>query len=784
MNPLTRKLLRDLWGMRGPAATIALVVALGITGLMGFLGLHRDLLSSRDRYYRSNAYADLELTLRRAPRAALEPLVDLPGVEAIEGRISERVSLEFPDQVRRIAGRMISLPEAGEASVNRLRMVAGRRPRSGGRDEVVLIDDFARARGLRPGSTIHVVVEETTHELTVVGWAMSPEYVYVLPEDGGFVPEPKRFAVMWGRQRLVERLTNMAGAVNDVVLRAGRGTDPAALQQPLEAHLAPYGVLLSNLRDDLTPYALLKNEIRFTLIRAYTVPSLFLIASALVLNLVLTRLVATQRVQIGTLKALGLPNHRILLHYVGFALVISLLGAAVGVWGGHRLTELLLNLYERFYRLPRYPQTFHWDLALAGAGAAAFAALAGITQTCLGVLALTPAEAMRPAPPETRSTNLVPQLRSLPLLWRLSLRTTLRHPFRSVVSAVGMALAVALLMTSRFFLEAITVTNLFNFQVSQRQDVEVQLIDGVAEESLAEVAHLDGVTAVEAILQHPFEVSAGRHHRRVVVEGYRPDAWLRRPRTMEGEAVPLPATGVLLSESLAGALHVGPGDSVRLRSLRGRRTDAEVPVAGTYLTFQGRSAAARREVLARLIQEPRAVSVLSFDADHVDDALEEALTRRPAVLRVTRREEKIEAFTENVQGVIEVANRVLVFLSGAIACGMLLNGALVGLAERRGELAVLRVQGFTRREVADLLLYEHLITGGFGMLLGIPVGTALITWVHAHAQTEILRLPYVISRFNMARAELLALGFLLAAHLVVRRVLGQMNWRENLAVKE
>jgi putative ABC transport system permease protein len=784
VNPLHRKLLRDLWGLRGPAATIALVVGLGITGLMGFLGLHRDLLTSRNRYYRSHAYADLQLTLRRAPRSAVDHLVDLPGIEALEGRISERVSVEFEDQVRRVAGRMLSLPDAGEAAVNRLRLVAGRLPEPGGRDEVVVLDDFGRARGLRPGAQLRVVVEETTHTLTVVGWAMSPEYVYVLPEDGGFVPEPKRFAVMWGRRRLVERLTNMAGAVNDVILRAGRGTDPAALQQLLEAHLAPYGVLVSNLREDLAPYSLLKNEIRFTLIRAYTVPTIFLIASALVLNLVLTRLVATQRVQIGTLKALGVPSRSILVHYMSFALVISLAGAAGGIWGGHRLNQLLLDLYERFYRLPRYAPIFHWDLALAGAGAAAFAALAGILRTCLGVLALTPAVAMRPAPPETRSSALVPRLRRLPLLWRLSLRTTLRHPFRSIVSVVGMALAVALLMTSRFFLEAITVTNLFNFQVSQRQDMEVQLLDGVGEESLAEVAHLPGVTTVEAILQHPFEASSGRRRRRVVLEGYEPDSWLRRPRTMEGEAVPLPDRGVLLSESLAGALRVEPGDVVTLRSLRGRRRTQEVPVAGTYVTFQGRSGAARRDVLARLIEEPRAISVIGFDADVVDDTLEEALTRRPAVLRVTRREEKIEGFVENVQGVIEVANNILVFLSGAIACGMLLNGALVGLAERRGELAVLRVQGFSLREVGDLLLYEHLITGGFGMLLGIPMGTGLISWVHSHTQTEILRLPFVVSRFNMARAELLALFFLLAAHVVVRVVLSRMEWRENLAVKE
>lgn len=784
VTPLTKKLLRDLWNARGPVATIALVVALGITGLMGFLGLYRDLRDSRDRYYQDFAYADFQLALRRAPRTALEEIEQLPGLEALEGRISERVSVELAGEPRRLSGRLLSLPEFGDPRVNRLRLLSGRLPRGGGAAEVVLIDDFAKKRGLHPGSVVRLVLHERIQELVVTGVAMGPEFVYLLPEGGGFVPDPANFGIFWARTTLVERLTDMAGAFNDLVGRVGRGTDPRSMTRLLDRMLGRYGVLLASDRSDMASYALLRNEIRLTLVRATTVPSIFLLASALVLNLVLTRLVATQRVQIGTMKALGLSNTRVLLHYVGFAVAICMIGSAAGIWGGFRLNRLLLDLYSRYYHLPFGAARIYPDIAAGGVLAGLLAALAGVTHTCLGVLALTPAEAMRPSPPETRSTTLIPLLSGLPFLWRIAIRNILRHPFRTAVSCLGMSLGIGLMMTSRFFVESITEMNLFRFRVVQRQDLEVLLDEGVSEASLQELRGLPHVQVVEALVRHPFEIDSGRAMRRVEVEGFDRDAWTYRPRHLDGRSLGLPVEGLLLGEKLASVLGVRPGDEVTLRSLKGRRGVHRVRVAGTFRTYLGRSAAAERGWLERLVQEPHGVSSLEVVAPFADHELDRQLARRPGVIKVVRRRERVVAFEENIQGVLEVASNVLVFLAAAIACGMLLNGALVGMAERRTEIAVLRVQGFTLSEVGDLLLYEHVLTGLVGMMVGVPLGYGLVTWVHSFTDTEILRVPFIISRMNVARALLWSASFLLVSHGILRLVLRQERWQASLAVKE
>lgn len=784
MHPLDKKLLRDLWAQRGPVVTIGVVIALGIAGLTGFLGLHRELISTRADYYRQHRYAHVHLNLRRAPRAALAEVEALPGVEAAVGRISRRVAVDLPGVERRLSGRLVSLPEQGRSPVNRLRLLEGSLPAPGGVAEVVVLQDFARARGLRPGSRLQLVAERVTHEVRVAGIAMSPEFVYVIPDDGGWVPDPESYGIFWARRAYAERVFGMQGAFDDLVVRVGRGATPASMADQLERRLARFGVLVADERKDMPPYALLNNEIRLTLIRAWTIPSIFLLASALVLNLVLQRLVATQRVQIGTLKAIGLSNLAILRHYAGFALAIAALGAAGGAYLGWYLNALLLKLYRRFYQLPLPDSALHPDVVLGGVAVAVLAGAMGVLAAGSQVLALTPAVAMRPGPPETRASRAVAQLRALPLLWRLALRNMLRHPYRTLVSALGVMVGVAIMITSRFFTDGITEMNMFRFQVLQRQDVELSLARGTGAEALREVRRLPGVAAVERGLAYPVRLRKGRVSRRLVVDGVPRDAWMRRPRQRDGTPVPVPAEGLLVAEVVADLLGVRPGERIELETLDGKRIRTRVTVAGTYPSFLGLSAAADQAWLCQLVDEPHATTSAQVRLREDTPDLDRAIARRPGVVKATRRTEKVDAFRVSVQGPLDAATKVLVFLAGAIACGLTLNGALVALAERRSELAVLRVQGFYRGEVGDLLLHEHALIGLLGMAGGVPLAGALVAWVWSHVQTEILRLPFTIGAESVCWALLWALGYVLLAHLVLRVVVAFDDWRMALAVKE
>lgn len=785
LSPLTKKLLRDLKSSWAPVATISLVLGLGIMGLVGFLGLYRDLSGSRDNYYRRYRYTHGQISVRRAPRPLLSELSQVPGVESLEARLVEPIQVHLQEPLGRFFGRLLSLPRSGRPRVNDLELLEGSWPQEG-LFETLVIDSFAKQWGLRPGGQIEVFVGQQLRTLTITGITRGPEFVYVIPDSGGFLPDPKNTVILWSRLGTVEDLTAKTGTFNDLQVRAGRKSPIGALLKTLEHRLEPFGVISSDPRKDLPPFALLDNEIRLTWIRAMTIPTVFLAAAAMIMNLVLSRMIRIQRVQIGTLLALGVSRQKVVLHFASYAFLLSWIGGALGIYSGRALTGLLLRLYIRFYQLPLKAPGLHLEVALMAWGVASVAAFLGVFRGLLQVFELTPSEAMRPSPPELEHGAWIPKFHGFPLLWRIALRNLIRHPFRTFVASLGTMVGVGMMVTSVFFVEGISQLNLFRFTVNQRQDLELSLEENVGEEALSQLRARTRALASEEAVSQPVRLLRGRYSRRVLAEGIEANAWLNRPRTLQGRAIPLPPSGLLLGDKLAEILHARTGDLVEVETLIGPKRRFEVRVAGTYPTFMGLGAIAERSWWARQLKEPQGLSDLRVQvpADLARGPLTERLRDLAGVSRITFRADKIEAFQGNFQGVLEVASKVLLWIAAAITCGMLINSVLIDLADRRRELAIYRVQGFTRQEIGDILLYEHTLTGALGLFLGVPYSYSFTSYVHRFLDTEIIRVPYLLSSGNFARAWLWAIAFLVLSHGIARVLLRTRNWREDLAVKE
>ncbi len=782
--PLHRKLGRDLRREIASALTIAVVVALGIGCLVGFRGAWRDMVGSRDAYYREYAFADLRVMLRRAPRSALELVRTTPGIERFEGRIYEPVPLLLPGVPRRLAARLVSLPDLGTPLVNVPRLVEGRYPEPGDRPEVLLDDRFARARGLSPGSRLDLLLDGVQRSVTVAGLAMSPEFIYMLPLGGGAIPEPRNNAVVWARVSWVEEVLDMHGAFDDLVATVARGVDPEGVVRTLERVLASHAVVRADTREQDPSHRILRDELQNILHFSRVLPVLFLVGAALVMNLVLSRLVTTQRVVIGTLKALGVPRLHVLLHYAGFGLAIGVAGGLGGIWLGRHVAGFLGGSFARFFHFPIRPPAFQADLAILGLTVSTLAALLATSRTCLEVLALEPAEAMRPAPPELAPHPAMPRFTGLPLLWRLALRCLARQPYRALVATLGVGLGLALLIGSRFFTQAMMALADFQFRVVERQDVDLVLSQGVGFEAAHEAARLPGVEAAELGVGAFVELRGPRNRRRALLTGLPPGAQLMRPRAKDGISLPLPATGLVLSRSMAKALGVAPGDPVEVATLDGRGTVEIAPVEAVFASYLGIEAYAPLAWVARLHREPRTATVLRLRVPGGEAAVEAATRERPGVLQTTRRRDRIEGFRRSMQATMDVVAVVLVFLAGALALALNGNAALVAMAERRRELALYRMLGFRRRELAAMVLHEHVLVAVGGMMVGLPLGYLITLRSHAVYDTELYRLPWVFSSGMVARGLLFSLLFSVLAHLLVRRWLEGHRWQDDLAVKE
>ncbi|HSP99586.1 MAG TPA: FtsX-like permease family protein [Candidatus Dormibacteraeota bacterium] len=787
MRALNRKLVRDLWHLRGQMIAIALVVACGVAVFVSTRAAYESLLMSRDAYYAEYRFADVFVHLKRAPDALAARLARIPGVASVQPRIVFDVTLDVPGLAEPATGRLQSIPERRVPILNDLHLRRGRWVEPGRRDEVIVSEAFANANHLEIGDTLGAILNGRWENLRVVGIALSPEYVYEI-RGGDIFPDNRRFGVLWMSRDVMGPAFDMDGAFNDVVLSLAPGASEAEVIAQLDRRLDRYGGLRAVGRDKWISDRFLSDEIAENEIFGTVLPAIFLGVAAFLLNIVLSRLVATQRDQIAVLKAFGYRHWTVAAHYLGFAAVAVALGSALGTACGIWLGMFVNRMYVDFFRFPvlRFeagPTVIGPAIAIAGA-----AALLGAWAAARRALALPPAEAMRPeSPPNFHAGPLERAgLRDrLPAPARMILRNIARRPARALAAIVGMALAVAILIVSRYFVDAIQYLADVQFRLVQRDDVTLGFQDALPERVRYELAHLPGVRRAEPFRSVPADLRFEHRSRRVGLTGLDADSELHRLIDERLRPVAVPADGVLLTRKLAEVLDVHIGDQLTVEVLEGSRPRRAVRVAGTVDELIGFNAYMDRRALHRLMREEGGLSgaFLTIDPSQAPRLYGE-LKRMPAVAGVSMRQVALRSFEDTVARSMGIFINLLVGFACVVAMSIVYNAARIALSERGRELASLRVLGFTRREVAVLLLGEQALLTVLAVPLGYVIGYQTCMALARLYQRELFRLPMVMRFETYAFALLVLSTAALGSAWLVRRRLDRIDLVEVLKTRE
>ncbi|MDP5293538.1 ABC transporter permease [Oceanimonas sp. CHS3-5] len=717
---LNRKLRRDLWRVRSQALAIGVVVALGVMLLVMMNGLVNSLSDTRRSYYQDYRLAEVFAPVKRAPERLLAVVSGLPGVALAEGRITGAGLLELPAESVPIAAKVLSLPDR----LNRLRLTAGRLPEPVRQQEVLLLNTFARARGIRPGDTIELTLNGGRERLFVVGLAMAPEFLYVTP-PGELVPDDGRFVVIWMHGEALADALDLSGAVNEFLIHHRPTTPLPALMASLDRLLAPYGALGAYPRADHISERFIHEEIDGLRVSERILPPVFLGVAAFLLYIMLSRMVQAEREQIGLLKAFGHSNSEVGLHYLWFVLVIALGGAlagvGLGVWSGYYLA----GVYQLYYHFPYLVFRIEPHVLLTGVLISMLAASAGSLLVLRRVWALAPAAAMRPPAPTdfSRSLRFGPGLRRwLDQPARMVLRQLWRRPVRAAMTvlgiALGMALSGAMLTVMSGFEQAMTL----NFGVIDRSDATVTFTEPRGAPSLYALQHLQGVLEVEGFRDVPVIL---RHHRRYyrgAITGLTAAPQLYRALDSHLHPLRLEGEGLVLARPLATRLGISPGQRLRVEVREGRRPVLTVPVTGVVDTLLGAPAFMSLPALNRAMKEPDRVSGAYLRIDSVQHArLYKTLKDMPVVAGVSLRAERRAAFQEVMDSGAGATRYLITAMAGIITFGVVYNGARIAFAERARELACLRILGMTRAETGLVLLGE---LGGL-TLAALPLGALL-----------------------------------------------------------
>ncbi len=787
MRALDRKLIRDLRRLWAQALAIALVLGCGVMVLVLATGTERSLRITRDAYYDRARFAEVFASATRVPKALLPEISRIPGVAQAEARISMNVVLDLPGMAKPAQARVLSLPAAGPPVLNRPTVRLGRLPDPGRSDEVALSENFAEANGLRPGMSFAAILNGQKRDLRVTGLVLSPEFVYLIA-PGSLMPDDRHYGVIWMNEAPEAAAAGLSGAFNDLSLRLTRGASEPAVIAVLDRLLAPYGGTGAYGRDRQVSDAFLSSEIDQLGAMALILPPIFLIVSAFLVNMVLSRLILLERPVIGLLKANGFSGREIAVHYLKLSIGIGVGGVLLGWVAGWWLGQQMTVLYTKFYRFP-------YLIYVPGSASFAISGLMGFGAVILGALRavqasarLKPAVAMMPpAPPLYRRgwVDRAAEGMRLRQTTMMILRSITRWPGRAAVTVLGVAAAISVLVASFFVLDSIAVVVDEAFTRTNRQQVTLQLAHDAPAAVEQDAAHLPGVLRVEGAFGVPVRLNNGWKSALTQVEARDDGDILARVLDAAGQVATMPPDGLVLPESLATKLGAGPGDRLRVTLLVPPRESFELPVSRIMRQSLGETVYVAAPALYRAMRIGPEVNRLNLMVDTgALPALYAALKTAPTVSGVLLWTDIRKQFDATIDENLTSSIVVYVTLGVLITVGVIYNAARIQLSERSYELASLRVLGFTRSEVGYVLVGELMLLTLLAMPLGFVGGYGFSALITAGISTDVIRLPLVIARSTYAIAGLIAFVSAFGAALLVRRRLDRVDLATALKQRE
>jgi putative ABC transport system permease protein len=597
----------------------------------------------------------------------------------------------------------------------------------------------------------------------------------------------KRFGVLWmGREGLASAF-DLESAFDDLALSTLRGADSRLIIGQIDRVLAPYGGVGAIERADQLSNWFVVNELDQLGKMSTILPTIFLAVAAFLANMVVTRLIAIERSEIGLMKAFGYGGGAIGWHYAKLVIAIAALGIVLGCLVGAWLGRLNTEMYAELFRFPILiyrpgPKAF-----AIGALVSLFATVTGTLSAVRRAATQPPAEAMRPSsPPTFRHSPFFDRLTGwLDQPTRILLRQITRFPLRSALTAFAVATSVGLLVMAMQWIDAIDYIAQSFFRDAQRQDVMVGLVQPRATTAVHEFERLPGVLAAEPMRIVAADFSNGIRNHRGSLTGITRDATLQPICDSQGATIPVPPRGMVLGTKLAEKLAVGVGDSVSVEIREGRRPTIQMPVQGVFETYIGMPAFIDLGELNRLLRERPSLEYVSLLVDKSEQPqLFAELKELPQIATVMLRQAALDSFYETIGEHLMVFVSFFVAFACALGLGVVYNSARIALSERGRELATLRVLGFTKLETSYILLGEVGLLILAGLPVGYGMGWVLTTLMSVAFETELFRVPAIVESSTYGMAVMIALLATFFSAAFVQRRVDHLNMIEVLKTRE
>lgn len=773
--------------MKGQVFAISMVVMSGVATFILFISTMHSLDFTRSKFYREYNFADVFVNLKRAPESLKDKLKNINGVRQLETRVSAYAKLDIQGYAENVTGKIVSIPDDGNPLLNRLYIRQGRLPDPFKDNEVVINETFAQAHGFKLGDQLAAVINGKWKKLTITGIALSPEFVLVM-KVGAMTPDFKRFGILWMSRKAISKACDMDGAFNDVVLSLYPKARESDVIRDLDAILGSYGGYGAYSRKDQMSHRLLSEEMKQLRTSSRIYPVIFICVAAFLLNIVMSRIINTQREQIAILKAFGYNDFTVGAHYAKMVVLIISAGVATGIAAGIWLGNMMGNIYMEFYRFPAFIYTLHPEVLMIAVSVSVVSALAGTMHSLWKAAKQPPAEAMRPEAPARYRVTLIEKTgvgRWLTQPARIIARNIERKPIRTFLSIVGIAVSCATMVSSGFFKDSIDFMVKAQYVFSQKEDLTVSFIEPTSYRTLYELKQTPGIHDAEGFRTVPVKLKFGHRSYKTVINGTETEGRLHLLLDTNLHSIPLPESGILLTDHLGKILGVKVGDVLTVETLEGAKAIRQVTVVGMAKQYLGAMGYMNLNALNRLMKEGDAISGAYLVTDALyREKLFRTFVEMPRVADVYIRQNEINNIYEVMAKSMLYFTFIAMLMACSIAFGVVYNSARISLSERSRELSSLRVLGYTRGEIAYILLGELAIITLAAIPLGFFIGYWLCAYVAYALASDLFRVPLVIELKTYAVAASVVIFSAMVSGLIVRRKLDHLDLVEVLKTKE
>lgn len=481
-------------------------------------------------------------------------------------------------------------------------------------------------------------------------------------------------------------------------------------------------------------------------------PVLFFLVAALISLTTMTRMVEEQRVQIGTMKALGYGKAAIAGKYIGYALIATLGGSIFGVLAGEKILPfIIIYAYMILYKhLPAILVPYHMSYALQASGIAVACTLIATIASCYKELAAEPAELMRPAAPKQGKRILLERIgiiwKHLNFTWKSTVRNLIRYKKRFFMTIFGIGGCMALMVVGFGLKDCIYEIVSLQYEKVQFYDAATYMSDDISEENRQQIQdyldqNADVKETIEARMQKTDVKSASSKktfYLMVPSDDEKIEDFLSfHSRTNKDEVYSLKKDEVILTEKMASLLNVKVGDELTIEDED--RGDQTVTVGAICENYMSHYLYLSPEKYEELYGVPAEYNTIIYSAkDGKDDQIEKIGTKllsMDGVLNVSYTS-SIEGRLDDMLRSLNLVIVVLIVSAGMLAFVVLYNLNNINITERQRELATLKVLGFYDGEVASYVYRENILLTIIGSVVGMVLGNLLHRYIILTVEVE------------------------------------------------